>query len=162
MAKVSSTVHGLAPSAPKVHVSPVTSRPVGVGCGCHQARHSGGRQPSTSQECSGSGDWSGSSSRSPVAWSPVADTPLSSVRGIWRPFMRLALFDWPISPLLLPRFRRSFNLNLISSSIRSAMPWVNLTQNGFAAASNTARTTRPKFRAEPGRPIISRSNESLR
>jgi hypothetical protein len=37
MAKMSSTVHGLAQSAPSVHVSPEVSEHVGVGCGC-QAR----------------------------------------------------------------------------------------------------------------------------
>jgi hypothetical protein len=36
MAKMSSSVHGLACSVPSVHLSPATSRPVGVGCGCHR------------------------------------------------------------------------------------------------------------------------------
>jgi hypothetical protein len=35
MAEVSSTVHGRAGIASGVHVSTGTSRPVGVGCGCH-------------------------------------------------------------------------------------------------------------------------------
>ena len=36
MAKVSSVVHGLARSASGVHLGTGTSRPVGVGCGCHR------------------------------------------------------------------------------------------------------------------------------
>jgi hypothetical protein len=37
MAKMSSSVHGLAWSVPSVHLSTATSRRVGVGCGCHRA-----------------------------------------------------------------------------------------------------------------------------
>jgi len=36
MAKVSSTVHGLARNASSVQLSMVASRLVGVGCGCHR------------------------------------------------------------------------------------------------------------------------------
>jgi len=36
MAKVSSTVCGLACSAPRIHLCTATSRLVGVGCGCHR------------------------------------------------------------------------------------------------------------------------------
>jgi hypothetical protein len=41
MAKVSSTVHGLAGIAVGVHVSTGTSRPVGVGGGCHYGKVKG-------------------------------------------------------------------------------------------------------------------------
>jgi hypothetical protein len=36
MAKMSSTVHGLASGNPSVHLSTTTFRPVGVGCGCQR------------------------------------------------------------------------------------------------------------------------------
>jgi hypothetical protein len=36
MAKLSSSVYGLARSVPSVHLSAATSRSVGVGCGCHR------------------------------------------------------------------------------------------------------------------------------